>query len=138
MKKAHIDIIVITITLPIFYVIFAHLDVLEAIVELSRQYEEYEIDELVSTGMILIFLLIVFSLRRMKELKNLNESLQKSIEEIKKLRGIIPICSYCHKIRNEEGSWDQLEAYICSHSSAEFSHGICPECFEKERINLKK
>lgn len=54
--------------------------------------------------------------------------LQQALHEIKTLKGIIPICSYCKKIRDEEGSWEQLESYITQHSAAHFSHGICPEC----------
>jgi hypothetical protein len=48
--------------------------------------------------------------------------------EIRTLRGIIPICSYCHSIRSDSGAWDQLEVYLDTHSDAEFSHGICPNC----------
>jgi hypothetical protein len=44
------------------------------------------------------------------------------------LEGIVPICSYCRRIRDEEGSWHQMEAFISDRSEAEFSHGICPEC----------
>jgi hypothetical protein len=51
--------------------------------------------------------------------------------EIKALRGILPICSSCKKIRAEDGSWKQLEVYMSEHSSAEFSHGLCVECAEK-------
>lgn len=58
--------------------------------------------------------------------------LQKSLDEVKTLRGIIPICSYCKKIRNDAGAWNILEAYICAHSDAQFSHGICPECYTKQ------
>ena len=54
--------------------------------------------------------------------------LQKALSEIKTLRGILPICSYCKKIRNDEGYWDQIESYIRDHSEAEFSHSICQEC----------
>jgi len=57
--------------------------------------------------------------------------LQEAVSQIKSLRGIIPICSYCHKIRNDQKSWQQLEKYISEHSGAEFSHGICPECLKK-------
>jgi len=57
--------------------------------------------------------------------------LQKAISEIKTLRGIIPICSYCKKIRTDDKSWQLIEAYIREHSDAEFSHGICPECAKK-------
>lgn len=57
--------------------------------------------------------------------------LLKSNEEIKILRGIIPICAACKKIRDDKGSWEQIEVYIQDHSDAEFSHGICPECVQK-------
>lgn len=56
--------------------------------------------------------------------------LEKAISKIKKLEGIIPICSYCKKIRSDETYWEQVENYIAEHSSATFSHGVCPECFE--------
>jgi len=49
-------------------------------------------------------------------------------KQIKQLRGIIPICSYCKKIRDDDESWQQLERYISAHSDAMFSHGICPSC----------
>jgi PAS domain S-box-containing protein len=61
------------------------------------------------------------------------EKLEKALDEIKILRGIIPICSYCNKIRDERGSWERAEAYISARSEAEFSHSICPECFEKHK-----
>jgi hypothetical protein len=51
--------------------------------------------------------------------------------EVKVLRGILPICSSCRRIRLTNGSWEQLEAYIVEHSDAEFSHGICSECFTR-------
>lgn len=57
--------------------------------------------------------------------------LKESMEEIKVLRGIIPICASCKKIRDDEGYWHQVEVYIGDHSEAEFSHGICPECTKK-------
>ncbi|MBM9519176.1 PAS domain S-box protein [Desulforhopalus vacuolatus] len=57
--------------------------------------------------------------------------LKKSMNEIKTLRGILPICSHCKKIRDDKGSWKQIEEYIRDHSEAEFSHGICQECAKK-------
>jgi len=51
--------------------------------------------------------------------------------ELKILRGLMPICSYCKKIRDDKGYWNQIEAYISDHSEAEFSHGICQECVKK-------
>jgi PAS domain-containing protein len=57
--------------------------------------------------------------------------LQKAIGEIKTLRGILPICAHCKKIRDDQGYWNQLENYIQSHSEADFSHGICEECLRR-------
>jgi hypothetical protein len=57
--------------------------------------------------------------------------LQKALDEVKILRGLIPICASCKKIRDDKGFWQQLEVYISAHSDAEFSHGICPECKKK-------
>ncbi len=54
--------------------------------------------------------------------------LEKALAEIRTLRGIIPICASCKKIRDSNGAWNQLEQYIREHSEAEFSHGICPDC----------
>lgn len=48
--------------------------------------------------------------------------------EIKELRGFLPICSYCKKIRNDRDYWEQLETYITKHSDASFTHGVCPDC----------
>jgi hypothetical protein len=56
--------------------------------------------------------------------------------QLKQLRGIIPICGYCKKIRDDSESWQQLETYICAHSDAMFSHGICPNCLAKMEKDL--
>ncbi len=63
--------------------------------------------------------------------EELIETLQKTLSEVKTLRGFLPICSYCKKIRDDKGYWSQIESYIHKHSDAEFSHGICPECAKK-------
>ncbi len=58
--------------------------------------------------------------------------LENALAKVKLLEGIIPICMYCKKIRDDEASWQQMERYITQHSSAQFSHGICPECFSEK------
>jgi len=58
---------------------------------------------------------------------------EKSEKQVETLEGILPICSYCKKIRDEHNHWQILEAFIEDRSEAEFSHGICPECFDKHR-----
>jgi len=57
--------------------------------------------------------------------------LQEALDNIKTLKGLLPICSYCKKIRNDQGYWDNLEIYIEAHSEAQFSHGLCPDCLDK-------
>ncbi|HJV35050.1 hypothetical protein [Geomonas sp.] len=56
---------------------------------------------------------------------------EKAFQEVRVLRGFLPICASCKKIRSLEGSWTLLEKYISEHSEAEFSHGLCPECTRK-------
>jgi len=56
--------------------------------------------------------------------------LEEALSKVKQLEGIIPICSWCKKIRDDGKSWHQLEEYISNHSDAKFSHGVCPECYE--------
>lgn len=65
------------------------------------------------------------------EQKQAEETLQKAFDQIKTLRGILPICMHCKKIRDDRGYWNQVEVYVRDHSEADFSHGICPECIEK-------
>ncbi len=65
------------------------------------------------------------------ERDRLISDLQEALAQIKTLRGFIPICAYCKKIRDDEGYWQQIEQYIRDHSDAEFSHGICPDCLAK-------
>lgn len=65
------------------------------------------------------------------ELRRSNDELQKALRDVKVLRGLIPICASCKKIRNDGGFWQQLEEYIGEHSEAEFSHGICQHCVKK-------
>ena len=66
--------------------------------------------------------------------------LEKSLAEIRTLQGLLPICSWCKKIRNDEGLWTRVEEYICSHTDAEFTHSLCPDCFseqcEKESLTV--
>jgi CheY-like chemotaxis protein len=57
------------------------------------------------------------------------DELEKALEQVKRLQGIIPICGYCKKIRDDEDYWQNVESYIATHSEAEFSHSVCPSCF---------
>ena len=74
---------------------------------------------------------VVEELNDVTELIHSKEIAEHLKNEVNVLRGIIPICAACKKVRDDAGYWQQIESYIRSHSSAEFSHAICPECFEK-------
>ena len=125
-------------------------DFLENMYLWSILHKSHNIDELVSFFIVLTFGLAIFSFRRWREqvrkhseLKRLmveKESiiveLHEATEKIKILKGFLPICSHCKKIRNDDGYWQQLENYISEHSAAVFSHGICPTCLEEHYSEL--
>ena len=73
-----------------------------------------------------------------KQQQVLISQLKEALAEIKTLKGFIPICSLCKKIRNDKGYWDNLETYISKHTNAIFSHGLCPTCAEKYKSEIKK
>jgi hypothetical protein len=72
--------------------------------------------------------LVIENIRLYELAKERADKLEKAYREIKVLRGIIPMCSKCKKIRNDEGYWQQVEGYISQHSEAMFTHGICSDC----------
>lgn len=79
-------------------------------------------------------------LRRLNaELRQRNAQLQKAIETIKTLSGLLSVCAWCgQKIQDEAGQWVNLQAYIEAHSDAEFTHGICPECLARMRNGRRR
>lgn len=66
-----------------------------------------------------------------RNLANRVKELEDALSQIKQLQGLLPICSYCKKIRDDQNYWQRVEDYISEHSEAQFSHGICPDCYEK-------
>ena len=57
------------------------------------------------------------------------EELQRALAHVKQLQGLLPICAYCKKVRDDENYWDQVENYVAKRTGARFSHGICPDCY---------
>ncbi|MBF0288268.1 MAG: PAS domain S-box protein [SAR324 cluster bacterium] len=66
------------------------------------------------------------------------KKLQRALKKIEKLQGLIPMCAWCKNIRDDQGYWHQVEAYIAEYAGGSFSHGICPECYEKEKTKYTK
>ena len=115
----------------------------------TRQSNIEKITLILTIAGVLVSLIISFVATRFvsnagKLLQNENEKLQKALDEIKVLQGILPICSFCKKIRNDQGYYEQIEGYIHKHSGVDFSHTLCPPCMKKhypeqyESILLKK
>jgi len=73
-----------------------------------------------------------------KLLDKRNKELRKTLDEIRALQGLIPICAWCKNMRNDEGYWEKVEEYVGRISAAEFTHGICPECFKKMKADMKE
>ena len=67
------------------------------------------------------------------ELRRVSAHLADSLEHVKTLKGLLPICAWCKRVRDDSGYWTQVEAYVRGHTDVDFTHGICPECLEKER-----
>ena len=90
-------------------------------------------------GMIIV---IIFTLRSNSKKRELNQELVKAMKNVKSLKGLLPICAECKKIRGDSGYWTQVEDYLSSHSDAKFSHSLCPECtkklYPKHKTNHKK
>jgi len=68
----------------------------------------------------------------------IQEEKESAVSELRVLSGLLPVCASCKKIRDDEGSWNQMELYIRDHSEATFSHGYCPECAEKALANIEE
>lgn len=98
----------------------------------KEQFNFYKAFVIASILVTLLFLVVLFYMYRIKKV---NKELKIAINEIKTLRGIIPICSYCHSIRDDEGAWSKIEAYLSAHSEIQLSHGICPKCLPKVRAD---
>ncbi|MDD2519426.1 MAG: hypothetical protein PHR34_00625 [Kiritimatiellae bacterium] len=69
--------------------------------------------------------------RRTADLEKETRRLQEALDNVRALRGLLPICAACRKIRDDDGYWDQLENYVLKHTDTEFSHGLCPDCLQR-------
>jgi PleD family two-component response regulator len=65
-----------------------------------------------------------------------NQKLGQALAEVKQLTGLLPMCSYCKRVRNDQNYWDQIEGYLSKHSDLQLSHGVCDECFGKHAASF--
>ena len=90
---------------------------------LTKPFDREELHARVQVGMRVVKLQAELS-ARVREL-------EEAISRVKTLQGLLPICSYCKKIRDDQNYWLQVEEYVAVHSDAQFSHGVCPDCYER-------
>lgn len=91
---------------------------------LVREGEVYPMQELVGRTQMLAAMVA----ERTEELEAKNVKLAEAMANIRTLKGLVPICAHCKKIRDDAGYWHQVETYVHDHTEAEFSHGLCPDC----------
>lgn len=70
-------------------------------------------------------------LKLQRALEDRVKELEAALSNVKQLQGLLPICCYCKKVRNDQNYWEQVDKYIVEHSEVQFSHGICPDCYQK-------
>ena len=121
-----------------FIVISMELDLLEKIYDFSRQHEQMEIDEFFILLIFLSIIITYYYIRKIFLLSSLNKDievkntqLEKALDEVKQLRGILTICSVCKKVKIKDSYWQTIEEYISDNSEVQFSHGICRDCAKK-------
>jgi DNA-binding response OmpR family regulator len=73
-----------------------------------------------------------------ERLSNKVAELQATLDKVRQLRGLLPICSYCKRIRNDQNYWERVEVYVTEHTDAKFTHGICPACLEVAKAEFEK
>lgn len=71
------------------------------------------------------------------ESRRVSARMAEALEKVKKLHGLLPICAWCKRIRDDRGYWNQVEAYVHEHTGADFTHGICPDCLAKQHVKKR-
>ncbi len=144
-KNLTLELLIILALAVIAFVAAGQLDLFERLHGFMEDHEDWELDELLILSLYFVVAGLVFSLRRWRESQRLSvglrketERLQAALNEVKLLRGIVPICAWCKKIRDDQGFWQQVDQYVSEHSEVEFTHGMCPECAARKMAELDR
>jgi hypothetical protein len=131
------------------YFVFLKIDLVDFIVSYVDHVRAWEFDALAAAMLLMLVGSFVFILRRRSELITeidqrtklqdeqavLINKLEEALTSVRTLRGLLPMCGWCKKIRDDKGYWEHVEQYLQLHTNATFTHGICPDCAEKFRRN---
>jgi hypothetical protein len=93
--------------------------------------DRFYVDVLIAVLILATGVLIDNNLRRLRKEIEIEKQLVESMAQVRVLRGLLPICASCKKVRDDKGYWQQIESYIRDHSEADFSHSICPDCMKR-------
>jgi hypothetical protein len=140
--RAYRDALIIVVAAVVCYFIFMRVDLVNYIISWMHRMQPWELDAFATLLLMLLAGSFVFIIRRRTDLleeigqrtkleeeqAHLINQLEEAIANIRTLSGLVPICGWCKKIRDDQGYWIQVEAYLQSHTNAKFTHGICPDC----------
>lgn len=129
----------------ITFILAVHYDLFETIVGIVHRHESWELDEFITLAIVLAASLLAYSYRRVKDQKReiarrleieqkqkeTLQNLKAAMAEIKTLEGLIPMCSNCKRVRDDQGFWKQVEEYLSMKTDARFSHSLCPDCLKE-------
>ncbi len=128
LKRARNDLIAIAAGSVIVYFLLARFDAFEAFAEWSRAHEHLQLDEFLILGILLAVACAVFAFRRWGDLSRERALRRDAEQSARRLEGLLPICSGCKRVREQSGGWTPVEEFFSARISADFTHGLCPEC----------
>jgi hypothetical protein len=144
-SKSRRELILIAVGSVVVFSISAWIDLFSTTIAWLYRHDTWQLDEMFTVMVFLAIAFAVYSRRRWRELteemqerekaeesnRQLIQRLEKALTEVRTLRGLLPLCAWCKKVRDDTGYWMELESYIQANSDAKVTHGICPDCARK-------
>ena len=127
-SRTRFDLALLVAGSAILFIALVRLDAFERFADWSRAHESWQVDEVLMAAAVFAIACGLFALRRWRDLEDEIARRKEAEETTERLRGLVPICAGCKKIRDGLGSWVAVEVYVAARTEAAFSHGICPEC----------
>lgn len=127
-RKAKIDLAVLAVLTLLLYGSLSVFHVLSHLYTWGTEHEGWQLEHVATFFAVLTVMFAVYATRRWLDARREMHRREVAESQLHVLRGILPICSHCHRIRTEEDEWVTMDRYVRKHSDADFSHGICPDC----------
>jgi hypothetical protein len=130
-RRVRNDVIVLVAGAIVAFFLLARFDAFERYAAWSRSHESMQLDELLTLAVIVAVALAVFAWRRWMDLAREQKLRAEAESSARRLEGMLPICSSCKRIREQDDLWTPVEQYFSVRIAADFTHGLCPECRER-------